>query len=465
MRRGRKSLRSGERLFAGDPEAASLLTRGLIAVAMVALFRAAPVSATVSSDAVGVQEVLDRESATEVRSTAAFLEAGQVLEVPLVPATPLRCGLAIIIADRRTTVDAVGAPLRDELEHGLEFEPSDRTSPAVATSENGLVIIDACREREPAERVLLRMGSPRGAVTVFTASLPLGENTRVSELVARALDRVDGPSSRRADLGPPLSGGPFPSRKRRGRQRALRLGATNVLSTEATADPTGEGTIAMTLTRGCHTVRVMSAESLPRDVDAELWDAELERRFARDRSDLPDAHLSACVTTATAVAITWKGASPEGRVVIEDEITPIGEGIPSAFGAQAEASIAKLFHEREAPMPTVQPFSTALGSQGATELHLAVEPNRCYVAAITLSRGTARGLRVSAGDAARPSLVEVPRGVEAASVHFCAQRESALIHVDVPGASITWLLAVWLVGAEPHDPAMDVVNLLTGPAL
>jgi hypothetical protein len=86
-----------------------------------------------------------------------------------------------------------------------------------------------------------------------------------------------------------------------------------------------------------------------------------------------------------------------------------------------------------------------------------VEPDRCYVAALALMKGSSRGLRLSAVASARASTEEVPPTAGSPGVVFCAEgTDVARISVDVPGASVWWVLALWQLGtasAVPSDPA------------
>lgn len=413
--------------------------------------------ASLSEDvAVTERALLDVQAVTST-TTHAFLEAGQVASAPITPAEPGRCVVAVVLADRTIGFAVASVRARDERDTGDELDGED-----VTASVNGVAVVEVCDDDDAASAVLVRMGAPRAAVAIVVASVDLTARSRVVDLTLEALSRVDGPSPLRADLGPPLDAGPFAVRKARGRRRALARGATNVLSTEAVADDAGEGSARLALVRGCHVLRVLSAEAMPRDVDAELWDEELSERLARDRSDLQDAHLSLCVAATTQVVLTWKGALARGRVVFEDELTPITRGIPSGFGAQAETALAALFHDREASMPSARPIVEVLGAQGANDVTVPVEPGRCYVAALALVRGAGRGLRLSAGDTARPSLVEAQRGARAASVQFCAVGASAPIHMDVPGAAMTWLLTLWLVGDDPRSRPEQTAPLVVG---
>lgn len=442
------------------------------AFAVTTLLATLPVLEAFSAERAAAREVLatveerrtldalgDAGGASVQRRTA-FLEAGRIVEMASVASEPARCALFVLSSTRNLSFSASLVNAQQPAEVALALLRDGSEGGGAKVSENGLLLLHNCADsaEDPREAgVLARMNSARGTVTALGTTVPrsfdVGEFER---RLRRELGLLDGPAPARIDLGPPLRAEPLSQRRARGAARARAAGASNVLVSEGRSDSVGEGVTELVLTRGCHTVGVYSADgSGAQDVDAELVDAETTERLDRDRSELPDAFLSVCVMRRRTVRVSWRGGLPAQKVLLEDAVSPVGAGIPEAYGERAAAGFAALFHERETASPTVEPIFETMGAQGTVELTIGVEPGRCYLAAAALIRGASRGMRLIAGDQARASVVETQAGNDAGLVHFCANSEDASLVVDVPGGSIAWVGAVWLLGAQTLNVARE----------
>jgi hypothetical protein len=273
----------------------------------------------------------------------------------------------------------------------------------------------------------------------------------LGDLLRRELGREDGPEAPRDGVSPPLVPAPLAKRRASAAEGARRRGATNVVSSSVTADRAGEGLLELPLTRGCHSLQVMSkTDGTRRDVDVELSETDGSRRW-RDRSDLPDGHLSICVAARRTFQLTFKGAPSLDTVIVDDAIFPLPEGVPDDFGARSVEELSELFFDREAPGPTTKPIVESLGAQGTSWLTFDAEPGRCYVGAIALLRGSSRGMRLSMGSGPRPSVVEASSGTDTVLAHVCADDATIPVRVDVPGGGVTWVFLGWLLGAAPLE--------------
>jgi hypothetical protein len=103
--------------------------------------------------------------------------------------------------------------------------------------------------------------------------------------------------------------------------------------------------------------------------------------------------------------------------------------------------------KRHAPAPAEDALFESVGVQGVTQVPIAVEPGRCYLAAVALIRGDARAIRMSATLGDRTPHDEALERPEGAAIAFCAGTErSAVIDVDVRGNAPWWALSVWGMG-------------------
>lgn len=415
------------------------------ALLSLAMLAPASASATLREDTERAVELVASAGASAPGSTVEFLEAGKFSV--LGRSTARGCTVFVALATRGNAFGAVANRAGD-----VEGAAADLSSGRVVASENGLLVTSACDPDEVERALVVRFGSPRGALAVVWASVPpeldVGE---LGDLLRRELGREDGPEAPRDGVSPPLVPAPLAKRRASAAEGARRRGATNVVSSSVTADRAGEGLLELPLTRGCHSLQVMSkTDGTRRDVDVELSETDGSRRW-RDRSDLPDGHLSICVAARRTFQLTFKGAPSLDTVIVDDAIFPLPEGVPDDFGARSVEELSELFFDREAPGPTTKPIVESLGAQGTSWLTFDAEPGRCYVGAIALLRGSSRGMRLSMGSGPRPSVVEASSGTDTVLAHVCADDATIPVRVDVPGGGVTWVFLGWLLGAAPLE--------------
>lgn len=420
------------------------LRTGLLALALVGPSSA---FATLRADTAQTIELLVVAGASAPSSSVEFLEAGKLSAMGR--ETARGCTVFVALATRGNAFSAVIARGGD-----VEGASTELSAGRALSSDNGLLVTSVCDPDEVERSLLLRFGSPRGAVAVLSASIPpeldVGE---LGGVLRRELGREDGPDAPRDGVSPPLVPSPLAKRRSAAAERERRRGATNVVSSSTTADRAGEGQLELTLTRGCHVLYVMSkTDSRGRDLDVELSETDGSRRW-RDRSDLPDGHLSLCIAARRTFQLAFKGAPSGDVVIVDDALSPLPEGVPDDFGARALEELSELFFTRETPGPTTKPVVESLGAQGASWLTFDAEPGRCYLGVVALLRGASRGMRLSLGSGPRPSLVEASSGTDAVLAHVCADERTIPVRVEVPGGGVSWVFLAWVLGAgAPEAP-------------
>jgi hypothetical protein len=348
-----------------------------------------------------------------------------------------------------TTVVLLGA-------RGLGFHVSAGESHHEATphlpSEAGVLAIERCHEAM-ARRVLVTSDSGRGALEVVVARsdepLPAVQSV-LPERTGGGLGPMPEPGS--------LSPQPPPEKRAaivegRARLDGRTVGARSTW--QAGADGSGAG--EETLQPGCHTLSLFAVD--PRaarpskqgrlDLDAEMRDGSDDRLLARDRSDAPDAQLPVCVGETTQADVAFVGSPPNAPVLVTHVAWPLPDHLPSVWGAEARARMARILSERRVVSLPSAPVQLAQGGSGLTPVPLALEPGGCYVALVALAQGTARALGLRVEVAARDYADD--RGVEdaGAAVAFCAgDRATASAEVEAHGtALLAWGLALYRINA------------------
>ncbi len=421
-----------------------------LACATALLFRANTARATLLDD-VRKLDLWIAETAGVVAGPSAtkFLEEGRVLEVAAPPATsPGKCRSVVLLAARTVRFSAVFAPESTDVDEMFAWF-ADRESPRRRSSESGVLVLSGCDAgRASIERILVRMDSPRGTIELRSAT-----GTEPLPAPEAAIGRIAGPVAQRGDPGPPLVVSSLATRRAAAESRARAEGATNVITSFTKAGRSGTGEHTFKVTAGCHRFDVMAevAEGAAGfDLDVELRDADTGQRIARDRGEAPDARLDACFGRTTELGMVFGGAPQGARLAIHDAVFPVPEGVSAHWGPRAQAGLLTALKKRLRRGPDRAPLFEALGAQGTTRMSLPVEPGSCYIAAATLLRGSSRGMRLLARAEARATFEEVPPAESSASVMFCSDTSShAELTLDVPGASIGWVLAVWQLLREP----------------
>jgi hypothetical protein len=225
---------------------------------------------------------------------------------------------------------------------------------------------------------------------------------------------------------------------------------------QAEGDGTGNETVR--LEAGCHSLQLFALD--PRtghptrhgklDLDAEMREESDERLLlARDRTDAPDALLSACFGQSTIVRVVFTGSPPDATVLVAHTAWPLPEHLPAAWGAEPRGRMARVLQARHIVSLPREAVMLAQGGVGTTPVPLTVEPGACYLALVTpVSEGArAMGLRVRVG----ATDASDDRGIETdgAVVAFCSGGLShALAEVQARGTSrapLLWGLALFRV--------------------
>ncbi len=393
-----------------------------------------------------------------------FLERGRarVLDVARLaktaPAEGTGCITVVVLAARTTEL------LADEGDSASGRKPVDPALPSVSPrfasphraeedhrirSAGGAAVLSRCGATWlDLKRITIEVTSARAAVEILVArsAAALGE-------VHEALpERAAGPVAPRGDPGGPLEPGPLASRVARAERRARAEGASRVVKTVTRSSASGLGRIQLKLGEGCHRLDLMAEvpSVVPRratDLDAEVHVQETSRLLARDHADVPDARLDFCLGEQTVVDLGFTGASGATPVTVSDALFPTPSTVPVRWGPRARAGFAGALIKRHAPAPTEEPILESVGVQGVTQVPLAVEPGRCYLASVALIRGDARAFRMSATLGDRAPHDEALERPEGAAIAFCAgTARSAVIDVDVRGNGPWWALSVWGMG-------------------
>lgn len=432
----------------------------------VILAAGAPARADLANDAERLARMWSLAGARARRLPPIFVEHGRIQLVAVAeaavaeagaprPAAPEaqggRCLTAAFLAPR--TIDfeletEITADRQDALEQLIrQIHPSAVGGEAGRIrSVAGAATITRCGDaRAGIRQVRIHVASPRAAfeVVITESADPPGP---LDDILP---ERAFGPLAPYGDPGRPVEPGPLADRVARAERRARVDGAARVARVEARASAEGTGVLAMRLPEGCHRLDLMAEvpAAVPRratDVDAEAREVEGGRQLDRDRADAPDARLEVCLGELTPVEVPFVGASGPARVVLSDAYWPMPRVVPAQYGARARAGFAAALRRRNAPTPRDLPFVEAMGVLGDTLVPVAVEPGRCYFAAVALVRGDARSLRLVAEVGDRALRDDATGRAEGAGVAFCAETdETAVVRVAARGTSPWWALAVW----------------------
>jgi hypothetical protein len=257
-------------------------------------------------------------------------------------------------------------------------------------SAGGALTISRCgAERVELRTLVIELQSLRSALEVVVAESreALGD---VREVLP---ERSFGPMAPRGDPGRPLEPGALPDRLARADRRARLDGAESVVRTGMKASILGSGELSMRLAEGCHRLELLAEvpQVLPRratDVDAEVRESETGRPLARDRADSADARLDFCLGEATTVDVQFLGAAGPVMVMASDARWPVPKLVPSYWGPRARGGLSMALRRRGAPSPREEAIFETLGVQGETSVPVEVAPGRCYLAAVSVIRGS-----------------------------------------------------------------------------
>lgn len=222
-------------------------------------------------------------------------------------------------------------------------------------------------------------------------------------------------------------------------------------------DESGAGRLILDLSPGCHRIAVLAVDSDDshdsdepeghvHDIDAEL--AWISGDVAAvDRTDGPDATLTACAGSQEPAIVAFAGAAPHGAVLVLHGRSDLPRGIPEDWGPAARARISRALIARRAPAPASPPIYSSLGVAGLTLLPVEVEPGQCYLAALALIDGSAKLVALSAATGTVRSAAHTDEPNGAAILTFCAGSSGrATLETEVHGASLVSALGVWPLG-------------------
>lgn len=391
-----------------------------------------------------------------------FLDHGQhqivVPAIPLAPRNTTDTCLTLAFLGVRTAEFLVGPDIQPK-DLGDLFRPLPLLSQASLEKDHrthsagGVASLTRCNEGKDAlARVALEMISAHAAVEGFLAMSdhPLGD---LHDILP---ERGPGPVAPHGDTGGPIEPGPLGLRLVRAEGRARADGASQVTRVSLRADDAGAGEFTVQLADGCHRLEVMAevpatiprGPHAPTDVDAEARDAT-GRVLARDRGDIPDAHLAFCLGEPGTVTVPFIGASGPAAVTLLDARWAMPPHLPRHFGARASGGFAAAMARRHAPTPTEDPIFESLGIQGSTTFRVEVQAGRCYFAAMALTRGESRAMRLSATLGEQIRHHDAGSGLaESVGFAFCAEATAlATFEADVRGNSPWWALSIWPMGS------------------
>jgi hypothetical protein len=325
-----------------------------------------------------------------------------------------------------------------------------------AASVAGVLEMTGCgAAAPPLERLQVTSDAGRGAVEIVVA-----RSARPMPAIRTLLpERTGGtlPAPPDAGLPPPLA--PQEKRAELAEARARRDGGTMLPRAAWVAANDGSGDERLGLSPGCHRIEIFAVDSRIRpqrrrrlDVDAEIRDGD-EDLLARDRTDGADARLELCVGEAIDSTVIFAGAPADSSVAVTHAWWPIPPHVPSLWGAEPRARIARALLGRKAAPPPEDPVALYGGLAGTSPVPVPMEPGACYVAVAVVTNGHARSLGLRASVGAHEAHDERGRDDDAALVAFCAKDERvAHVEVEGRGASITWGLAVYRVEGRAWEP-------------
>jgi hypothetical protein len=413
--------------------------RWLAGVALgIAVSAARPVGAELLESIAHLAQVWQAEEAMVAVDTSRFLNEDETWAYPLPDLPPAEC----------TTVALVGP-------RGLGFHlrivgDAEEDHDARLASQAGAISLERCGVAPP--RVLLvTSDSGRGALEIAVAR----SHHPLAGLRVVLPERAGGSWTQGPEPGPLPT---LPSPEHRADvadARARRDGATLLPRATLASALDGSGGAGAILDEGCHTLRLLGVDARAAhpslrfrlDIDAELRDHGDDRVLARDRSDAPDAELSACVGEPTEADVVFVGSPPRAPVIMTHYAWPLPAHLPTIWGSEVRGRMGRVLLARHVATLPREPFFLTQGGSGTTPVPVPVEPGGCYLAIVVATQGNTRalGLRVRVG--ARDAYDD--RGIEGAgaAVAFCAgasQGVSAV--VEAHGAPLLgWALAAYRV--------------------
>ncbi len=371
-----------------------------------------------------------------------LLERGERLPLPVPPELLDPKGASCV------TVAVLGVP---ETHFVVRFSSLDPSAPSTAYPEAsvaGAMDITRCGSGKPfLAGIVLEMRSPRGVLETLISAAPAG----VPRLQETLPGRDPGVDLALGDPGPRPGLPPLVQRLARLSARAKREAALSFEHEPLSARDDGSGARALSLTAGCHQLRLLAETALPGaepqvDLDLELVNAESGARVAVDRSDDPDGALSWCVGETVPVELRFVGARPSSPLTLTHARWELPAGLPQAWGAEPRAALGRVAWAEHLSLPSA-PVYESLGVQGSSALPIEVEPDACYTALLVPLRGEVRALSLSAFVRSPGETARGASDTDGTAVSFCARGATrATLEVDGQGSSLSWLLALWETG-------------------
>jgi hypothetical protein len=373
------------------------------------------------------------------RGETRFLYDDETMTVVVPPASDQGCTTVALIGARGISFHAKVAGTDDD---PLLEDPSAR-----AASVAGVLQMEACGPKVM-DHLVVTSDAGRGAIETVVARSP----KPLPALRTILPERTGGVLPPTPDTGPTPTLPPPAKRADQAETRVRRDGARVEARQTWNAGSDGGGESAVTLEPGCHRVELFAPEP-PRnghgtrrtrlDVDAELRDED-DELLARDRTDAADPRLEACVGESIAATVVFAGAPAGAHVAVSHAFWPLPEHLPSGWGAEARARMARAIRVRHLADPRDDAVALFQGPAGATPVPVNVEPGGCYLAIAAVIHGHARGLGVRAVVGARDFADERSADDDAGVVAFCARERSiARLEVDARGVSLAWGLALF----------------------
>lgn len=212
----------------------------------------------------------------------------------------------------------------------------------------------------------------------------------------------------------------------------------------------GDGRIFLELAPGCHRIAVLGAD-VPKtmtgfyDIDAQLaWVSG--DVAASDRTESPDALLTACAAERTIGVLAFAGSGDGMPVMVVHGSRPLPRGLPERWGPAPRARAARALLDRRIPGPDSPPVYQSLGVAGATSLPIEVERGQCYLAVVAPVQGMGKLVSLSATSGARHSLAHASEPDTAVAVTFCAGNTGrGVLSAEVHGNGVVWVAALFPV--------------------
>ena len=326
-------------------------------------------------------------------------------------------------------------------------EASGFTADESVNSVAGALSVRRCGAGRPhLAAATIEMRSPRGILeTIFVVS----EASRTLPEVRAVLTHRD-PGIGAGALRPGAAPTPaLQARRMAGFESQFRReGASTVERRMVPSSRDGEGRVFMDLGPGCHRFAVLGPDVAKDmigyyDVDAQLAWASGDVA-ASDKTESPDAVLTACTAERTIGVLAFAGSSDGAPVMVVHGTRDLPKGLPERWGPVPRARAARALLERHIPGPESAPVYQSLGVAGITSLPIEVERGQCYLAVLAPVQGSGKLVSLSATSGARHSLGHASESDSAVAVTFCAGNAGrGVLDAEVHGNGVVWVAALF----------------------